>query len=49
MGLHRLTERFDEVVAGEELVVRTRAAAAATDRGRAGHLPVGAAGAGRWR
>jgi beta-galactosidase len=33
MGLHRLTERFDEVEAGDELVVRTRAAAAATDRG----------------
>jgi beta-galactosidase len=32
MGLHRLTERFDDVEAGEELVVRTRAAAAATDR-----------------
>jgi beta-galactosidase len=33
MGLHRLTERFDEVEAGDGLVVRTRAAAAATDRG----------------
>jgi beta-galactosidase len=32
-GLHRLTERFDEVEAGDELVVRTRSAAAATDRG----------------
>jgi beta-galactosidase len=33
MGLHRLTERFDDVEAGDALVVRTRAAAAATDRG----------------
>ncbi|HWM01275.1 MAG TPA: glycoside hydrolase family 2 TIM barrel-domain containing protein [Actinophytocola sp.] len=33
MGLHRLTERVDEVSAGDELVVRTRVAAAATDRG----------------
>jgi beta-galactosidase len=33
MGLHRLTERFDEVEAGDELVVRTRSAPAATDRG----------------
>ncbi|MGH3761861.1 glycoside hydrolase family 2 TIM barrel-domain containing protein [Actinophytocola sp.] len=33
MGLHRLTERFDAVEAGDEVVVHTRAAAAATDRG----------------
>ncbi len=33
MGLHRLTERVDAVEAGEELVVRARSAAAATDRG----------------
>jgi beta-galactosidase len=32
MGLHRLTERFDAVEVGPEVVVRTRAAAAATDR-----------------
>jgi beta-galactosidase len=32
-GLHRLTERFDEVVAGDDLVVRTRVAPAASDRG----------------
>ncbi|GAA3152304.1 glycoside hydrolase family 2 TIM barrel-domain containing protein [Nonomuraea salmonea] len=33
LGLHRLTHRVDEVSVGDELVVRTRVAAAATDLG----------------